>query len=144
MDNPTSASASHLSVDNTTLGSAQHRVTVSTVDAEADKLGLPKLDFIKIDVEGFECDVLAGAKETLERYKPQVFIEFNSFTLIAFRNLNPRAFLDQILATFPHVYMMREGERVEIRSEDAQLAFIHDNLVKHGSVDDLLCSFTEH
>ena len=143
MDNPTSASASHLSVDNTTLGDAQHRVKVSTLDAETTELDLPRLDFIKIDVEGFECDVLTGAKATLARYKPQVFVEFNSFTLIAFRNLNPRAFLEQLLATFPHVYMLQDGKHVEIRSEDTQLAFIHHNLVKHGCVDDLLCSFTE-
>jgi len=32
-------------------------------------------DFIKIDVEGMEYDVLVGAKETIERYKPYILIE---------------------------------------------------------------------
>ncbi|MDR2777344.1 MAG: FkbM family methyltransferase [Rickettsiales bacterium] len=34
-----------------------------------------KIDFIKIDVEGFEEDVLLGAKETLKKYSPIIFIE---------------------------------------------------------------------
>lgn len=34
-----------------------------------------KIDFIKIDVEGFEYEVLLGAKETLQKYKPKIFIE---------------------------------------------------------------------
>jgi FkbM family methyltransferase len=34
-----------------------------------------KIDLIKIDVEGFEEDLLYGAKETLEKYNPVIFIE---------------------------------------------------------------------
>jgi FkbM family methyltransferase len=33
------------------------------------------IDLIKIDVEGFEEEVLLGAKETLEKYNPIIFIE---------------------------------------------------------------------
>ncbi|MDR1027132.1 MAG: FkbM family methyltransferase [Rickettsiales bacterium] len=38
-------------------------------------LGEKKIDFVKIDVEGFELKTLAGAKKTLERHRPAVFIE---------------------------------------------------------------------
>jgi FkbM family methyltransferase len=38
-------------------------------------LKLKKIDFIKIDVEGFEIDVLMGMLKTLEKYRPIVFIE---------------------------------------------------------------------
>jgi FkbM family methyltransferase len=34
-----------------------------------------KIDFFKIDVEGFEYEVLLGAKDTLLKYKPKIFIE---------------------------------------------------------------------
>ena len=33
------------------------------------------IDLIKIDVEGHELRVLQGAKETLQKYKPAIFIE---------------------------------------------------------------------
>lgn len=40
-----------------------------------DSFGLPRLDFIKIDVEGMELEVLAGAEESIKRYHPQLLIE---------------------------------------------------------------------
>jgi FkbM family methyltransferase len=40
-----------------------------------DSFNLKQVNFIKIDVEGFEADVLLGAAETLSRCKPVVLIE---------------------------------------------------------------------
>lgn len=40
-----------------------------------DSLNLLRLDFLKIDVEGMEIEVLKGAKETLNRCKPIMLIE---------------------------------------------------------------------
>jgi FkbM family methyltransferase len=34
-----------------------------------------KIDFIKIDVEGFEVEVLKGASLTIQKYKPTIWIE---------------------------------------------------------------------
>lgn len=42
-----------------------------------------QLDFLKIDTEGFEIDVLQGAKQTIEKFKPVMFIEVNEHTLKA-------------------------------------------------------------
>lgn len=40
-----------------------------------DSLNLSRVDLIKIDVEGMEEEVLAGAMETIKRCKPVLFIE---------------------------------------------------------------------
>jgi hypothetical protein len=50
-------------------------VPVDTLDNQVEKLELSQVDFIKIDVEGFEQKVLAGAAQTIERYRPILFIE---------------------------------------------------------------------
>lgn len=42
-----------------------------------DSLKLEHVDFIKVDVEGFELFVLQGAEETLKRCKPVVIFEEN-------------------------------------------------------------------
>ena len=34
-----------------------------------------KIDFVKIDVEGFEYDVLIGAEDVLKKYRPIIYIE---------------------------------------------------------------------
>lgn len=40
-----------------------------------DAMKLPQVDFIKIDVEGMELDVLHGGKETIARCKPVLSVE---------------------------------------------------------------------
>lgn len=43
-----------------------------------DSLALPACRLIKIDVEGMEPDVLAGARETIRRCQPLLFVENNT------------------------------------------------------------------
>lgn len=40
-----------------------------------NSLQLPRLDFLKIDVEGMEMEVLEGAAATVERHKPSMIVE---------------------------------------------------------------------
>ena len=47
-----------------------------------------RVDFIKLDVEGSEPEVLDGAKETLNRFRPTMLIEVNQWQL-GVRGLKP-------------------------------------------------------
>lgn len=40
-----------------------------------DDLGLQRLDILKLDVEGMEPEVLDGARQTIDRLKPVIFVE---------------------------------------------------------------------
>ena len=48
--------------------------------APFDMLGIPRADFIKIDVEGMEVNVLYGMRNTLATYKPSLLIEMQDPT----------------------------------------------------------------
>lgn len=50
-------------------------VMVSTLDEQAAALGLERLDFIKIDAEGEEANILAGGEKTLREHSPLVLME---------------------------------------------------------------------
>ena len=50
----------------------KYRVTVVRLDDFYDQ---PRLDFIKIDVEGMEVDVLRGAAALIRRHKPVIYAE---------------------------------------------------------------------
>lgn len=52
-------------------------VSLITLDDFCTQQGLTRLDFIKIDTEGFEPHVLGGGMETLTRFKPLILIELN-------------------------------------------------------------------
>lgn len=57
------------------------QVQMTTLDALVRTCGLPKVDCIKIDVEGAEGMVIAGGQETLSTFKPTVIFEMNCPTL---------------------------------------------------------------
>ncbi len=64
------------------LGMRGSRVDVVSVDEHFDRTALARLDFVKIDVEGMEHEVLVGGRRTLERHRPVIYLEtlreFNS------------------------------------------------------------------
>jgi FkbM family methyltransferase len=50
-----------------------------TLDSFADKTKLEKLDFIKLDVDGHEAEVLVGGTKTIERFRPDFVVELAPF-----------------------------------------------------------------
>ena len=53
----------------------------SSLDQEVQRLGLKKIDFIKLDVDGFELKVLKGGVQTLTTMKPKIILEITPYTL---------------------------------------------------------------
>jgi FkbM family methyltransferase len=53
----------------------------STVDKVVEECLLQKVDMLKVDVDGYDFRVLKGAKKTIERFKPIIFVELCQYTL---------------------------------------------------------------
>ena len=47
-----------------------------------DDMNLPKIDYIKVDTEGFEIEVLKGGEKMIEEYKPFVHVEVKGKVLV--------------------------------------------------------------
>lgn len=75
-------------------GSGYASVTASWIDADTMSVPLRSIDslvaehgapgrlsLVKIDVEGFESEVLAGARRTLAEHRPRLYVEFNDLIL---------------------------------------------------------------
>lgn len=51
---------------------ADRVVDITSIDAMA----LPRLDFFKLDVEGYEIPALTGALETIKKHRPWIWVEY--------------------------------------------------------------------
>lgn len=51
-------------------------IDLCTLDAFVNGFNITNIDLIKVDVEGMDIDVLQGAKTTIERFKPVIFVEY--------------------------------------------------------------------
>jgi hypothetical protein len=47
-------------------------VDITSIDAMA----LPRLDFFKLDVEGYEVPALTGALGTIKKHRPWIWVEY--------------------------------------------------------------------
>jgi len=56
-------------------------IQITTLDQDIGEQSLPAPEFIKIDIEGFELEALRGARETLTRHRPALFLEMHGDTL---------------------------------------------------------------
>lgn len=50
------------------------RVEVASIDNELGRMGVDRVDFIKMDVEGSEIEAIKGAAGTIDRFKPEMAI----------------------------------------------------------------------
>lgn len=74
-----------------------HEVRTVSIDGIVEAAELERVDFIKIDIEGWELKALKGARSTLKRFRPKLLIEFNMFRL-AEQNATYKDLYDFLLA----------------------------------------------
>lgn len=64
------------------VGADGYHVALTTLDSFCAQYRIEKLDFVKIDVEGYEERLLLGGKETISRFSPLILIELDPPKLI--------------------------------------------------------------
>jgi len=73
-------------------GAADHRVHLgtpkdttgvpsTTIDAYVKQHAIPRLDFIKIDTDGHEWDVLRGASRSIQTFRPVIIFEVGEYVM---------------------------------------------------------------
>lgn len=106
--------------DNLTLkagGYATETIRIDTLDGFfMDTPERP--DFIKIDVEGFEPQVLRGGQALLTRHRPIVVLELNHFCLNVMQRVTLPDFFDQLRAIFPVL--------LAVDNDNSRLADLHN------------------
>ncbi|MFL1464053.1 FkbM family methyltransferase, partial [Roseococcus sp. DSY-14] len=115
------------------------RVPLRRADTLLAEAGATRLDLLKLDVEGAEEPVLAGAAAALERFRPLVLVEFNLFTQMTLARENPFAVLERLATLAPHLCWFRDdGAPEAVTHPDGRLGVLHAIMAGRAGVDDLV------
>ncbi|TAK84405.1 MAG: FkbM family methyltransferase [Aquabacterium sp.] len=120
-------------VSNLTQASAGHTVetiAIRQLDEVVPALGLQRLDFIKIDVEGFEGEVLKGGRAVLQQFKPTVVLELNHWCLNAFQRTSVPDFFDLLLSIFPVLYAVDRDRYLDLHDESDRYTAMYHHILE--------------
>jgi FkbM family methyltransferase len=89
--------------------------------------------FLKIDVEGFEKNVIKGGTTFLQRARPVVVMEMNHFCLDVLQRITIPDFLDYMRSVFPYLYAIDTDNSTiaDLHVPDIAYMVMHEHVVKH-------------
>jgi len=99
-------------------------------------------DFMKIDVEGYELEVLRGAHKTIKRVEPVVTMEMNHFCLNAFQDISIPTFIRQLRKTFPKLFAVDGRSYLDLNSQNDAYHVAWDHIV-NGRYKTIVGAFHE-
>jgi FkbM family methyltransferase len=89
------------------------QILVTTLDDDIREFCLPKPDFIKVDVEGAEFEVLIGARNIILDHHPRLFLEMHGETMNMKRK-NVAALVDILIEMrYSHIRHIESGTLID-------------------------------
>lgn len=113
---------------NPAAGHVAETVAVETADALVQARGISRVDFIKLDVEGFEAKVLQGAQDLLQQHQPITLLELNHWCLNAFQRMSVPDFLDFLRSVFPILLAVDGRNYLDLHSESERYVVMYEHI----------------
>ena len=126
----------------TSAGHVTEPISIVRLDDLAEALALDRLDFVKIDVEGFEQSVLDGARDTIGRFEPVVALELNHWCLNALQRICVPDYLDYLCARFPLLMAVEEDRYLDVHAPDERYIVMYHH-INHFRYVNLVAAFRE-
>lgn len=105
-------------------------IEVKRLDDIFPTLELPRVDFIKLDVEGYEGKVIEGGWSTIEKYRPVIQLELNSWCLNAQHRISLPDFLDFLIERFPIIYGIEKTSYTDVRNHAGRWLVMRENILE--------------
>jgi FkbM family methyltransferase len=96
------------------------QVEVVPLDTLVESESLPLPDFLKIDIEGYEYPMLLGARQTIQRARPMIFVELHGNTPEGWKQ------------NYEAVYKFLDGMNYRLFAAD-RMPINSENLHDHGN-----------
>ncbi len=95
-------------LDGTELHVRLSEVPALPLDEWAEAAALPRLDLIKLDVEGAEARVIRGADRTLRRHRPVLLVEYNPACAASYFDQPADALFRELESRFEAIHALEE------------------------------------
>ncbi|MFC1512837.1 FkbM family methyltransferase [Thermodesulfobacteriota bacterium] len=118
------------------LGSEGLEVTTISIDTLLEKRNWPSVSLVKIDVQGAEMRVLAGARRTISHLRPAFFVEMDESALAQFGTSTQEIFCFFHEFAYSAHSMQKNGI-----SEPLAMLDIRHILEKRNYTDIVFCRF---
>jgi FkbM family methyltransferase len=122
-------------------GHAIEEIRIVAGDAYLGEAGVGHVDFIKIDVEGFERHVIEGLEQTIVRCRPVVVLELNHWCLNAFQRTSVPDFFDYLRGVFPLLYAVDGNDRRDLHNPDDAYHVMYHHIVNNFRYPNLVGAF---
>lgn len=116
-------------------------IRIAQGDEYIASASIPKVDFIKIDVEGFERDVIEGLAQTIARETPVVVLELNHWCLNAFQRICIPDFFDFLRGVFPYLYAIEANDARNIHDHNEAYHVMYHHIVGGFKYPNLVGAF---
>ena len=105
-------------------------MAIRQLDEVVKSLDLLTIDFIKIDVEGFEGHVLRGARQVLSSNRPVVVLELNHWCLNAFQRTSIPDFFDLLRSIFPILLAVDGSNYMDLHDESDSYVVMYHHILQ--------------
>jgi len=123
-------------------GHVTEKIEIRRLDDVAAHLPITHADFVKIDVEGFERNVLEGGRLFVARVTPVVALELNHWCLNAFQRICVPDFFDYLCSVFPLLFAVEGDTYLDIR-DPAERYIVMYHHINHLRYVNLVAAFSE-
>jgi FkbM family methyltransferase len=116
----------------------REKVECVRLDDWAAAMPLHRLDFIKLDAEGAETQVIQGGLQTIMRFQPKLVTEFNPACMIQYFDRQPQQYYALLTIIYPKLMLIESTAELSAIPNYEWL----DRRIQTGKGwEDLLCSF---
>lgn len=113
-------------------GHITENISIDTFDSWFTQ-DIPKPTFLKIDVEGFEQNVIKGGQQFIARHRPTAVMEMNHFCLDVLQRITIPDFLDFMRSVFPNLIAVDTDNSVvaDLHVKDEAYMVMHEHVVRN-------------
>lgn len=118
-------------------------VQVKILDEVFEQFNFKKIDFIKMDLEGYELFALEGGKAVLNKFKPNVCLEMNHWCLNVFHRISLPEFKERLCKIFPYVYAIEYPDYLDFTTTDNFYHIAHEHVTTTRKYFNLIAGFNK-